>query len=238
MMRASLAKNPADVAAMFDAVARRYDLMNDLLSLGLARGWRRATSAAVAPRPGLAVLDLAAGTGAASRPLAAIGADVTAADFSDGMLAVGRRRYPELRFVKADALNLPFADAAFDVVTISFGLRNTADPRRALREALRVTRPGGRLVITEFSRPVFGPFRRLYTVWLTHVVPAVARLASSNAAAYVYLAESISAWPDQAGLSAWIVEAGWAAPAVRNLTGGITAVHTAVKPAPPAAENK
>jgi demethylmenaquinone methyltransferase/2-methoxy-6-polyprenyl-1,4-benzoquinol methylase len=159
---ADLDKQPHEVAAMFDDVAERYDLTNDVLSLGQTRLWRRAVAQAVDARPGQRVLDLAAGTGSSSLPFAAAGAQVVAADFSLGMLRVGKRAHPGLDLLAGDALRLPFADAAFDAVTISFGLRNVSDVDAALVEMARVTRPGGRLVVCEFSHPTWAPFR---TVW-------------------------------------------------------------------------
>ena len=230
MRRAELDKQPHEVAAMFDGVARRYDLTNDVLSLGLTHRWRRAVRDAVDPRPGLRVLDLAAGTGTSSQPLRAAGAVVVPADFSLGMLGIGKQRLPHLPFVAGDALALPFADAAFDAVTVSFGLRNVADTDAALREMLRVTRPGGRLVVCEFSAPTWAPWRTVYTEYLMRGLPPVARAVSSNPDAYVYLAESIRAWPDQPALAARIRSAGWDAVQWRNLTGGIVALHRAVRP--------
>ncbi len=162
-------KNPAEVAAMFDAVAKRYDLVNDILSLGQTKRWRKATTATIAPKPGMKILDLAAGTGSSSEPLHAAGADVIPADFSDGMLEAGRRARPHLKFTKADALNLPFENETFDVVTISFGLRNTSDMDKALSEAKRVTKKGGSLVVAEFSSPTFKPFRTIYINYLMNV---------------------------------------------------------------------
>ena len=223
--RADLGKAPADVAAMFDGVARRYDLTNDVLSLGLDRRWRTAVVDAVAPRPGERVLDLAAGTGTSSQPFADAGAVVVPCDFSQGMLAVGRAARPGLPFTAGDATRLPFADATFDAVTISFGLRNVVDPDAALREMLRVTRPGGRLVVCEFSTPTWRPFRTVYTRWLMGALPPLARAASSNPDAYVYLAESIQAWPDQRALAARLTAAGWTAVEWRDLTGGVVALH-------------
>lgn len=225
MPRADLDKQPAEVAAMFDEVAPRYDLTNDVLALGQTRLWRRAVLNAVAPRPGERILDLAAGTGTSSVPFASRGAAVVPCDFSLGMLAVGQRREPGLPFVAGDALRLPFADATFDAVTISFGLRNTVDPETALAEMARVTRPGGRLVVCEFSHPSFGPFRTAYSRYLMGALPGVARRASSNPDAYVYLAESIRAWPDQADLAVIIARAGWHDVEWLNLTGGIVALH-------------
>lgn len=230
MSRASLDKKPREVAGMFDAVARRYDVTNDVLSLWQDRLWRAATRKAVAAEPGARVLDLAAGTGTSSEDYADAGIDVVPCDFSTGMVGVGKRRRPDLPFVAGDATALPFADESFDVVTISFGLRNVVDTERALREMLRVTRPGGRLVICEFSRPTLAPFRLAYTTYLTQVLPRVAGLVSSNTQAYSYLAESITDWPDQRGLAALVRAAGWEQVAYRNLSGGIVALHRATRP--------
>jgi demethylmenaquinone methyltransferase/2-methoxy-6-polyprenyl-1,4-benzoquinol methylase len=230
MTRASLDKRPHEVASMFDDVAARYDLTNDVLSLGLDRAWRRAVVRAVDPRPGMVVLDLAAGTGTSSEPFEVAGAKVVAADFSLGMLRVGRGRRPTMAFAAADALRLPFAEASFDAVTLSFGLRNVADPSAALAELLRVTRPGGRLVVCEFSRPRWTPFRTVYVEYLVRALPAVARKVSSNPESYVYLAESIQAWPDQAALAAVVRQAGWDDVAWRDLTGGIVALHRGSRP--------
>jgi demethylmenaquinone methyltransferase/2-methoxy-6-polyprenyl-1,4-benzoquinol methylase len=229
MSRADLDKQPHDVAAMFDDVAERYDVTNDVLSLGQDRLWRRAVVKAVDPQPGMRVLDLAAGTATSSEPFARAGAEVVACDFSLGMLRVGRRRRPELRFVAGDATALPFADESFDVATISFGLRNVHEPDAALREMRRVVRPGGRLVVCEFSHPTVGPFRTVYDEYLMRALPPVARKVSSNPDAYVYLAESIRAWPDQRALAARIGDAGWRDVAWRNLSGGIVALHRATR---------
>jgi demethylmenaquinone methyltransferase/2-methoxy-6-polyprenyl-1,4-benzoquinol methylase len=226
--RASLDKQPHEVAAMFDDVADRYDRTNDLLSLGQDRLWRRAVERAVAARAGERVLDLAAGTGTSSAPFAAAGALVVPCDFSLGMLAEGRRRRPALPFVAGDAMRLPFADASFDAVTISFGLRNVHDPNVALREMRRVTRPGGRLVLCEFSHPVWGPFRRMYLEYLMRAIPVIARRVASNPDAYVYLGESIPAWPGQQAMASAIAAAGWTQVEWRNLTTGIVALHRAI----------
>lgn len=215
---------------MFDRVAGRYDVTNDVLSLGQARLWRTQVVRAVGAVRGESVLDLAAGTGTSSEPFADLGADVVAGDISDGMLAEGRRRRPDIDFRHADAMDLPFDDDTFDVVTISFGLRNVHDTMRALGEMLRVTKPGGRIVVCEFSTPTFAPFRRVYLEYLMRALPPVARAVSSNPEAYVYLAESIRDWPDQNRLAALMEDAGWAGVRYRNLTGGIVALHRAVKP--------
>ncbi len=228
-LRAELDKAPSEVAAMFDRVAKRYDIVNDILALGQTRLWRTMVVKAVAPKFDERILDLAAGTGTSSQPFHERGAKVVPCDFSLGMLEVGKQRLPHLPFVAGDAMNLPFADNSFDAVTISFGLRNVQDPARALREMLRVTKPGGRVVVCEFSSPVWGPFRTLYTEYLMKLLPAVARFTSSNPAAYVYLAESIRAWPDQQGLAAMLRDAGWSGVEWRNATGGIVAIHRATK---------
>ncbi len=233
MSAADLTKTPADVAAMFDRASRRYDLVNTLLSGGTAQLWRAATVRAVAPRAGERILDLAAGTGTSSEALARTGARVVAADFSKGMLAVGRAKHADdsrIEFVLADAQAMPFADEEFDAVTISFGLRNVADPHRALAEMFRVAKPGARIVICGFSKPPVAPFRAAYFAYLDRVMPAVSRVASSNAPAYGYLGDSIKAWADQTTLAAWMRDAGFRQVKYRNLTGGIVALHRGVKP--------
>jgi demethylmenaquinone methyltransferase/2-methoxy-6-polyprenyl-1,4-benzoquinol methylase len=227
--RANLDKQPFDVAKMFDTVAKRYDLVNDLLALGQTRVWRKAVLKAVDPAAGDYVLDLAAGTGTSSEPFFRRGAIVIPCDFSLGMLKVGKKRLSHLPFVAGDGLNLPFADASFDAVTISFGLRNLHNTERGLQELLRVTKPGGKLVICEFSQPTFGPFRKIYLEYLMKALPKIARKTSSNPAAYEYLAESIASWPAQLPLAEIIKKSGWQKVTWRNLTGGIVAVHTAFK---------
>lgn len=230
--RADLGKSPDDVAAMFDFVAERYDVTNDLLALGQTRRWRSATTRAVAPRAGERILDVAAGTGTSSAALARSGADVIPCDFSLGMLRVGRRRQPHLAFTAGDALHLPFRDGSFDAVTISFGLRNVADVEGALREMARVTKPGGRLVICEFSHPTWRLFRAIYLNYLMRALPWVASKVSSNPEAYLYLAESIRAWPNQSALARVIAGLGWEQVQFRSLTGGIVALHSAVRAHP------
>lgn len=214
---------------MFDDVAPQYDLMNDLASLGQVRLWRRATVAAVDPRPGQRILDIAAGTGTSSAPYRKAGAEVVAADLSEGMLAEGRRRHPDIEFVRADVTDLPFPDHSFDAVTMSFGLRNVADYPQALRELYRVTKPGGRIVVAEFSTPRFRPFRHVYYEYIMRAIPPLARRFSSNPDSYVYLAETIRAWPDQEQLAAAITAAGWNGVQYRNLTDGIVALHRGTK---------
>jgi demethylmenaquinone methyltransferase/2-methoxy-6-polyprenyl-1,4-benzoquinol methylase len=238
MSRAQLDKHPRDVAAMFDQVAERYDLVNDVLSFGQDRWWRRFVAATVAARPGERVLDLAAGTGTSSRAFSTSGAYCTACDFSFGMLQVGARRAagePQpgagpVRFVAGDALALPFADRSFDAVTISFGLRNVADPDAALAEMLRVTRPGGRLVICEFGHLRPAALDAFYGRYLAAALPAVASRLSRAGDAYEYLAESIRDWPQQEELARRMGDAGWTAIRWRNLTLGVVAVHAARRP--------
>ena len=219
---------------MFDEVAAHYDRTNSLLSVGNASLWRAATTKAVNPQAGERILDIAAGTGTSSASLARSGAHVVAADFSSGMIEVGRARLAHnanIEFVQADATALPFKDNEFDAVTISFGLRNVVEPKKALAEFYRVTKPGGRVVICEFSTPPLALVRNSYFAYLNHVMPRVVRLASSNAEAYDYLGESIAAWPTQPVLSGWLRSAGYSRVAYRNLTLGIVALHRGTKPA-------
>ncbi|MFD0000711.1 demethylmenaquinone methyltransferase [Nocardia sp. NPDC127526] len=225
--RASLEKQPHEVASMFDGVARRYDITNTVISGGQDIYWRKATRKALGLRPGERVLDLAAGTGVSTVEFGKSGAWVVAADFSKGMLAAGQWR--QVPMVAGDAMALPFADESFDAVTINYGLRNVADPDLALREMLRVTKPGGRLVVAEFSTPTFGPFRTVYMEYLMKALPKVARAVSSNPDAYVYLAESIRAWPTQPQLALRIADAGWSSVKWRNLSGGAVALHRGYK---------
>src|SRR6266851_638801 len=248
MARAELDKRPGDVAAMFDAIAGRYDLLNDILSAGQVRLWRRAVARITGAGPGERVLDLAAGTGTSSLTFTATGAECVACDFSLGMLQVGRSRLFQaygqeqgrqgpgrrgqdsrggLGFVAGDALRLPFRDGAFDAVTISFGLRNVADPGAALAEMRRVTRPGGRLVVCEFSTITIAPVDMLYRRYLITVLPAVARRTARSPEAYEYLAESIADWPAQRELAGIIQAAGWSAVRWRDLSMGVVAVHIA-----------
>ena len=228
VLRAGLDKRPADVAAMFDGVAKRYDLTNTVLSGGRDAAWRRATREALGARRGQTVLDVAAGTAVSTVEIAAGGVHAIACDFSQGMLRAGAFR--DVPKIAGDAMALPLADESVDGVVISFGLRNVADPDAALREFLRVTRPGGRLVVCEFSSPTWAPFRTVYTEYLMKALPRIARAVSSNPDAYVYLAESIRAWPDQPAMAARLQSAGWDDVAWRNLTGGVVALHRGTKP--------
>lgn len=215
---------------MFDGVARGYDRTNAVLSVGNAALWRIATVRAVDPKPGERVLDIAAGTGTSSAALARTGAEVVALDFSQGMVDEGRRRHPELTFVQGDAEKLPFGDEEFDAVTISFGLRNVQHPDVALAEMHRVVKPGGRVVVCEFSRPPVAMVRGAYQFYLKRVMPLIAGAASSNPQAYRYLFESIEAWPDQVVLSQWLRSAGFTRVGYRNLSAGVVALHRGHKP--------
>jgi demethylmenaquinone methyltransferase/2-methoxy-6-polyprenyl-1,4-benzoquinol methylase len=228
--KASLAKKPAEVAAMFDEVAPTYDLTNTLLSFGQDRSWRKKVEKAVDPRVGQSILDLAAGTGASSVSFLKDGVRVVAGDFSEGMLAVGRKRHPEIEFVFADATKLPFKAAEFDATTISFGLRNVVDVQKALAEMFRVTKPGGRIVICEFSKPV-SALRPFYNFYLGKLLPGFSGLFSKTPEAYSYLAESILAWPNQVELAAKVSAAGFERVSFKNLTLGIVALHIGYKPA-------
>lgn len=230
MSRADLEKQPYDVATMFDGIAQRYDLMNDIAAMGQVGMWRDLMVQALEIAPGDEVLDLAAGTGTSTTAIARAGARVAAADFSLGMMSEGRRRGAPVPFIGADAQRLPFAEDSFDAAVISFGLRNVHEPRRALAEMVRVVRPGGRVVVCEFSTPSWRPFRTVYEKYLLRALPAVAGMVTTTADAYEYLAESILEWPDQEALRGWFLEAGMERAQYRNLSGGIVALHRGVVP--------
>ncbi|MCU1441644.1 MAG: ubiE [Rhodoglobus sp.] len=223
-------KRPDEVAGMFDGVAKRYDLTNTVLSGGNAILWRSAMVRAVAPMAGERILDVAAGTGTSSAALQRHGARVVALDFSPGMIAEGRRKHRNIEFVLGDAQKLPFGDNEFDAVAISFGLRNVSNPKAALSEMYRVLKPGGRLVVCEFSKPPVAIFRAGYYTYMRYVMPVIVDRTSSNPEAYTYLAESIREWPDQGELSQWIRGAGFIRVAYRNLTAGVVALHRGRKP--------
>ena len=229
MVRANLNKDPDDVSKMFDDVANRYDFLNALLSLGRTKAWRRAVTSIIAPKPGMKILDIAAGTGSSSRPLVDKGAEVTALDFSQGMIEQGRKQNKNINFVQGDALKLPFEDNSFEVTTISFGLRNTSSTEIALKEALRVTKDGGRIVVAEFSHPVNPIFKKIYLNYLMKALPVIVKKISKNPDAYVYLADSIRAWPDQAELASIMRDSGFKSVAWQDLTFGIVAVHIGYK---------
>ncbi|MBM3731302.1 MAG: demethylmenaquinone methyltransferase [Actinobacteria bacterium] len=229
MARANLNKDPDDVSKMFDGVANRYDFLNDLLSLGRTKAWRKVVTSIIGPKPGLKILDIAAGTGSSTRPLVDAGAEVIAIDFSSGMIEIGRKRHKDIKFVQGDALNLPFEENTFDVTTISFGLRNTSNIDLALKDSLRVTKSGGKVVIAEFSHPSNSIFRFIYLNYLMKAIPIISKKISKNPDAYVYLAESIRAWPNQVGLASKMRDAGWKSVAWQDLTFGIVAVHIGFK---------
>jgi len=229
VVRANLNKDPDDVSKMFDDVANRYDFLNDLLSLGRTKAWRRAVTSIIAPKPGMKILDIAAGTGSSSRSLVDKGAEVTALDFSQGMIEQGRKQNKNINFVQGDALKLPFEDNSFEVTTISFGLRNTSNTEIALKEALRVTKDGGRIVVAEFSHPVNPIFKKIYLNYLMKALPVIVKKISKNPDAYIYLAESIRAWPDQAELASIMRDSGFKSVAWQDLTFGIVAVHIGYK---------
>jgi len=225
------------VGDVFDSVAPRYDLMNDLMSGGLHRLWKRFTLMRAGVRPGEAVLDLATGTGDLAEPLAErVGArgDVVASDINASMLARGRDRLLDaghvVPVVQADAQQLPLAGRSFDCVTIAFGLRNVTDQAQALAEMTRVLRPGGRLVVLEFSRPAGDWFRRLYDAYSFSVLPRLGEWVAGDAESYRYLAESIRMHPDQPTLAGMMEEAGLVRVNWNNLTGGVVAVHKGFRP--------
>lgn len=228
MAKASLEKNPFDVAKMFDGVGKNYDITNTVLSFGQDRKWREKTRERLNLKPGERVLDLAAGTAVSTVELKKSGAWVVACDFSQGMLAAGKDR--DVPKVVGDGMQLPFADNSFDAVTISYGLRNVHDFQAALREMARVTKPGGRLTIAEFSTPNVPGFKTIYKEYLTRLIPLIAKAVGTNPEAYEYLAESIRAWPEREELARAINNNGWSDAGWQNLSLGIVALHSAVKP--------
>lgn len=229
MAKATLAKKPHEVAEMFNRVAAKYDITNDVLALGFTYFWRKATNSILNPKYGEVILDLAAGTGTSSKAFTKSGAKIISCDFSIGMLQEGKKRYPKLNFSAGDALSLPFQDETFDAVTISFGIRNVNNVEKALTEMLRVTKKGGRIVICEFSTPTIKIFKNIYMEYLMKALPAIAKKTSSNPDAYEYLADSIRAWPNQQDFSSQLKQANWDNVEWKNLTGGIVAIHKAEK---------
>ena len=219
-------RTAAGVRRMFDRVAPRYDLANTVFSLGQDRLWRRATAQATSLEDGEVAVDVACGTGLLAGELARLapGAQVLGLDFSWEMV---RRAPDSVRppLGVADALRLPLADASVDVITIAFGLRNLPEPAVGLLEFRRVLRPGGRLVVCEFSHPTVPVLRQVYGRYLTKLMPLAARRLASDPEAYEYLARSIGAWPDQDGLARWLTGAGFERVRWRNLSGGIVALH-------------
>lgn len=225
------------VRGIFSSIAGRYDAFNRLASMGIDRGWRRALVRACALTPDSQVLDLCAGTGDVSMAIArqAAPARIVVTDFTPEMLEIGREKATayngptELTFEHADAQDLPFEDASFDVVTVAFGVRNLPDRSRNFAEVLRVLKPGGRYVILEFSRPRFAPWRGVYHVYLRHAIPAIGGLLTGEREGFVYLNDSIRRFPVQEALAAELRRTGFSAVSWRDLSGGIVALHTAIK---------
>ena len=227
------------VAGVFDSVASRYDLMNDLMSAGIHRIWKRFTIEVSGVRPGNSVLDIAGGTGdlaAKFSRLVGVDGQVVLADINESMLQVGRDRLTDrgisgnLEYVQADAETLPFPDDNFDCITIAFGLRNVTRKERALKSMLRVLKPGGRLLVLEFSKPVSPLVAKLYDHYSFKILPAMGKLVADDADSYRYLAESIRVHPDQDSLKQMLIDAGFSCVEFYNMTGGVVALHRGVKP--------
>jgi demethylmenaquinone methyltransferase / 2-methoxy-6-polyprenyl-1,4-benzoquinol methylase len=237
--RVKAAEKAGKVAGVFHSVASRYDLMNDLMSGGIHRLWKRFAVETAAVRPGHSVLDIAGGTGdlsiAFSRLVGTEG-QVVLADINDSMLRVGRDRLIDkgvvgnVRFLQTDAQALPFADNTFDCITIAFGLRNVTDKEKALASMHRILKPGGRLLVLEFSKPTSKLLGKLYDAYSFKVLPAMGKLVTNDADSYRYLAESIRMHPDQMTLQTLMENAGFANCEYFNLTGGIVALHKGIKP--------
>ena len=222
----------ARVGGVFDAVAGRYDLMNDLMSLGLHRAWKAFALRLARVRPGERALDVASGSGDLARGLARRGAEVCMTDINRRMLEAGRDRALDagrlLAAVRCDAERLPFPAEHFDLVTVGFGLRNMTHKEAALAEMARVLKPGGRLLVLEFSR-VWKPLEKAYDLYSFRLLPWLGERVTGNAAAYRYLAESIRMHPDQAALAAMMERAGLSRVEYFNLSAGIVAVHRGFK---------
>ncbi|EEH64618.1 ubiquinone/menaquinone biosynthesis methyltransferase [Gleimia coleocanis DSM 15436] len=227
--RATLEKRPEEIAGMFNKVAKRYDLMNEIMTVGQLRTWRKAVREALDVGPGQRVLDLAAGTGASTAALLETGAELVACDLSEGMIEVGRQRHPEIEFVHGNALDLPFSDESFDAVTISFGIRNIPDTEKVLSELARVLKPGGRLVILESSQLVNPTLAKGYRFYLGKVMLPAASWFSSDEDAYEYFLESVLDWHDQEELGVLIKGAGFKHVKYRNFIGGVVAIHRALR---------
>ncbi len=237
----SVDRDPARIAAMFGRLVPRYDLMNRVMTVGLDRRWRRLAAAEAVPLPGDRLLDVCCGTGDLTLALAERwpGCTVIGLDFTPGMVARARRKAtaralpgPPPTFVEGDLLALPFADGEFAAVTVGWGVRNVPDLRRALAEMTRVTRPGGRVVCLESTRPPAGLGRRFHALWSERLVPLLGRVLAGDAAAYEYLPASVRDFPDAEGLAALMVAAGLERVRFRRLGLGAVALHVGVKPAP------
>jgi demethylmenaquinone methyltransferase/2-methoxy-6-polyprenyl-1,4-benzoquinol methylase len=227
------------VAGVFHSVASRYDLMNDLMSGGVHRIWKRFTIEVSGVRKGHAVLDIAGGTGDLALKFSRIVGDegtVVLADINESMLSVGRDRLTDrgaisnIDFTQCDAEALPFADDSFDCITIAFGLRNVTHKEKALESMLRVLKPGGRLLVLEFSKPGNPLLGKLYDAYSFKLLPAMGKLVANDADSYRYLAESIRMHPDQDSLKQMMVEAGFSRCEFYNMTGGVVALHRGFKP--------
>ena len=226
------------VADVFHSVASRYDLMNDLMSVGIHRIWKRFTIELSGVRKGNSVLDIAGGTGdLAARFADIVGPEgaVVLADINESMLKVGRDKLLDsghlgnLEFVQADAQYLPFPDDSFDCITIAFGLRNVTDKDKALRSMLRVLKPGGRLLVLEFSKPQNALLSKAYDAYSFKVLPVMGRLVANDSDSYQYLAESIRVHPDQETLKEMMEDAGFTRCEYHNMTGGVVALHKGIK---------
>lgn len=228
----------AKVAEVFHSVAAKYDIMNDLMSGGVHRVWKRFTIDCSGVRPGHKVLDLAGGTGDLTAKFSRIVGDtgqVILADINNSMLNVGRDKLRDMgivgnvNYVQANAEELPFPDDFFDCITISFGLRNVTDKDKALRSMFRVLKPGGRLLVLEFSKPIIEPLSKIYDAYSFHLLPKMGELIANDAESYRYLAESIRMHPDQETLKSMMEDAGFEQANYYNLTGGIVALHRGYK---------
>ena len=225
------------VRGIFSQIADRYDVFNAMASMGIDRSWRRELVRACRLGPDSRVLDLASGTGDLAFAIANLGhpAEVVATDFVPEMLAVAEKKAAEnppavpVTFSVADAQDIPFADATFDVVTVAFGVRNFPERERNFAEVLRLLKPGGRYVILEFSRPTLAPWRGVYHLYLRHAIPAIGGILTGDRDGFVYLNDSIRQFPTQPALAAELREAGFNAITWKDLSGGIVALHTAVK---------
>lgn len=226
------------VRGVFDSVASKYDLMNDLMSAGVHRLWKDAAAAKLNPRPGEIILDVAGGTGdmarrysrmarAAQQRMGGQDASVIVLDYNAEMILAGVEKggEPEMSWTVGDAMALPLPDASVDAYSISFGIRNVSDVAGALREARRVLKPGGRFLCLEFSRPVAGPVRRAYDAWSFHAIPRIGGWVAGDRDSYQYLVESIRRFPDQATFTRMMQQAGFSRVTHTNLSGGIAAIH-------------
>jgi demethylmenaquinone methyltransferase/2-methoxy-6-polyprenyl-1,4-benzoquinol methylase len=231
----------ARVGELFASIARRYDLINDIQSLGIHRLWKRRVLRLARPQSGERALDLCCGTGDLTLALAKHGADVTGLDFSEPMLQVAREKAnrqktvtsgskPNIEFIRGDAQQIPFPENTFAVVTIGYGLRNLADLDAGLRDMLRVTKPGGRLVALEFGKPENSIWRAVYFSYLKFVLPIFGKIFCGNSAAYAYIIESLNHYPTQQAVAAKMEALGWRNVRVFNLIGGVMSIHCAEKP--------